>query len=70
MKLNLKNYYHPTPKKYRKIGDALLGTAQFATGLAIVNDSKELAILFMIIGCVGKFLSNLFTEDNAKNTQG
>ena len=45
MKFNIKYYYQPTPAKMRKLGDALLGVSQFATGYAIVNDSKELAIV-------------------------
>jgi len=28
--MNLKNYWAPTPKKWRKIGDALLAVALFA----------------------------------------
>ena len=62
MKFNIKYYYHPTPAKMRKLGDALLGVSQFATVYAVVNDSKELAIAFMILGLVGKFMTNLFAE--------
>ena len=62
MKFNIKYYYQPTPAKMRKLGDALLGVSQFATGYAVVNDSKELAIAFMILGLVGKFITNLFAE--------
>ena len=62
MKFNIKYYYHPTPAKMRKLGDALLGVSQLATGYAVVNDSKELAIAFMILGLVGKFITNLFAE--------
>ena len=62
MKFNIKYYYQHTPAKMRKLGDALLGVSQFATGYAVVNDSKELAIAFMILGLVGKFITNLFAE--------
>ena len=62
MKFSIKYYYHPTPAKMRKLGDALLGVSQFATGYAVVNDSKELAIAFMIIGLAGKFMTNFFAE--------
>jgi hypothetical protein len=63
MKFHYKYYYHPTPAKMRKLGDALLGVSQFATGYAVINDSKELAIAFMVIGLLGKFLTNFYTEN-------
>ena len=62
MKFELKGYYKPTPKKLRKLGDALLGSSQFLTGYAIIMDEKYLAITCIIIGTIGKFLTNFFTE--------
>lgn len=58
----LKNYYKPTPPRLRKIGDALLAASTTATTFSILNDLKYLAIACLVIGCIGKFLSNLFTE--------
>jgi len=56
-------YYSPTPKKWRKLGDALLGVSSTITGYSIYNDMKEVAIAALLLGVVGKFLSNFFTED-------
>ena len=70
----LKNFYKPTPKKWRQIGDAILygcGTIG-ATGLIAFDNLKdvftqgELKIIigaFLIMGFVGKFLTNFFKED-------
>jgi hypothetical protein len=61
--MKLKNYYNPTPAKWRKLGDALLGVSTFITGLAIYEDVKWVALIALFTGVVGKFLSNFFSED-------
>ncbi len=58
------NYWKPTPKKWRKIGDALLATSTFITGAAIIGNYHTLGLIFLIIGAVGKFLTNFFAETN------
>lgn len=74
MKLSLKNYYHPTPKFWRKLGDAILyGCGSIgATGLIAFDELKELFAehelkviieAVLILGFVGKFLTNFFKED-------
>ena len=74
MKL-MKNYYAPTPKKWRRIGDAILavGTAVTAGGLIAFDQlkeiytDKELKIIIGIafaLGVIGKFLTNFFKEDD------
>lgn len=70
----MKNYYKPTPKKWRKIGDAILYGcgAMGASGLIAFDQLKdvfsqrELKVIIggvLIIGFVGKFLTNFFKED-------
>jgi len=58
-----KKYYSPTPKKWRKLGDALLGVSSTITGFAIYEEVKWIAITALAIGVAGKFLSNFFTEE-------
>jgi uncharacterized PurR-regulated membrane protein YhhQ (DUF165 family) len=78
MKL-MKNYYSPTPKKWRKIGDAILavGTAVTAGGLVAFDQlqeiytAKELKIIIGIafaLGVIGKFLTNFFKEEDSNST--
>jgi hypothetical protein len=70
----LKNYYKTTPRKWRKIGDALLASAAIvgAGGLMAFDDlktvysSKELKIIIgitLFIGITGKFLTNFFKDE-------
>lgn len=70
----IKNYYKPTPKKWRQLGDAILAVGVFVTSggllafeqLSKIFDQKELKIIIgvsLILGVVGKFLTNLFKED-------
>lgn len=70
----IKNYYKPTPKKWRKIGDSILYGcgAVGATGLIgfdqlqAVFSQKELKVIIgavLILGFAGKFITNFFKED-------
>lgn len=61
--MKMKNYYQPTPTKWRKLGDALLGVSTTITTFAIMEEMKWIAITALILGVVGKFLSNFFTEE-------
>ena len=56
------NYWHPTPKKWRKLGDALLGVALIGIPADLAG-YKWVGLTMFIIGIVGKFLTNFFTED-------
>lgn len=57
------NYYSPTPKKWRKLGDALLGVSTTITGFAIYEEAKWVAITALVLGVIGKFLTNFFADD-------
>ena len=63
-KFDIKGYFAPTPVLFRKIGDALLGSAQFITGYSIIMDEKWLAFTCVILGTVGKAMTNFFTESH------
>jgi len=60
-----KQYAKPTPAKWRKLGDALLGVSTTITGFAIYEEAKWVAITALVLGVIGKFLTNFFTEDEA-----
>ena len=73
----LKNYYKPTPKKWRKIGDTLLAVSSVLAigGLWQFDNLKDIFTAFEIkamivtsiaLGAVGKFLTNFFKEDDIK----
>ena len=64
MKHLLKKYYEPTPAKWRKIGDSLFVISTAAAAAPIVTGSPVLGTIFFFAGLVGKFLTNLFSEDS------
>ena len=68
MNLKLKNYWEPTPKLFRVIGDTLLSVGSIAATYSIISDMKEIAIACLICSVIGKFMTNLATlgEDTAK----
>ena len=59
----MNNYYKPTPVKWRKIGDALLAASTTITTFAIYDKVEWLAYAALFTGVVGKFLTNLFSEE-------
>ena len=62
----LKNYYKPTPTKWRKLGDALLAVSVTITGFAMYENVQWVALTALITGVIGKFLTNFFKEDGSK----
>lgn len=63
LKCGRSHYYKPTPKKMRKLGDALLALSIFISASTIMMDHKWIALTSVVIGGVGKFITNLFEED-------
>ena len=68
------NYWKPTPKKWRKIGDSLLavstvlsigGLWQFDNlkDVFTPNELKIMIVVSLVLGVIGKFLTNFFVED-------
>jgi hypothetical protein len=56
------NYWKPTPKKWRKIGDGLLGAAgvllYFADKYHLFETHPHLLMAALISCLIGKFLTN------------
>ena len=78
-KLNglLCHYWKPTPKKWRRIGDGLLASASVLAigGLWQFDNLKEiftpteikgLIMTSIVLGVLGKFLTNFFKEDTTE----
>jgi len=63
-KFSVKSYWAPTPNKMRKIGDSLLGVFSITSMSSMFLDNKSLAITSLIIGVVGKVLTNFFAEES------
>lgn len=70
----MKNYWKPTPKKWRKFGDSLLAVATvIAMGgiwqfdnlkdLFTPVELKRMIMASIALGVVGKFLTNFFKEE-------
>ena len=76
----MKNYWNPTPKKWRKLGDALLAVATIIAiggiwqydSLKEIFTQQELKIMIVssiMFGVVGKFLTNFFKEDDKESQE-
>jgi hypothetical protein len=70
-------YWTPTPKKWRKIGDAFLAVSSVLAigGLWQFDNLKDIFTAFEIkamivtsvsLGAIGKFLTNFFIEDDTE----
>lgn len=64
MKFGFKEYWRPTPKKIRKIADSLSAAALAVSAFTFASDYKVVAYIVLAAAFLGKFFSNLFSEDN------
>ena len=67
--MKLSNYYEPTPKKLKKLGDTILiGTASLSAMMmgAPFTDTQKTWIIFglNVVGVLGKMITNLFKEED------
>lgn len=60
-RLKFKNYFAPTPKRLRVLGDSIAAASLFVAGLNI--DHPKLMLACGIAGAVGKFVTNFFTDE-------
>lgn len=72
--MKVSNYYHPTPKAWRKVGDTiLLGCTSLSAMMmgAPLSATQKTWVIFglNVLGVVGKMITNLFKEpaDVAEN---
>jgi hypothetical protein len=59
----LNSYGKPTPKFWRKLGDSVLAAGTVITGYAIAEHTDWLAYTSLGLSVLGKFLTNLFSEE-------
>jgi hypothetical protein len=63
MKFGIKHYWSPTPKSVRKFADSLSAGALAVSSYAFMTDYKVVAYIVLATAFVGKFVSNLFTDE-------
>lgn len=67
--MNIKlNYFAPTPLVWRKIGDSMLAAGTTGATFAYANESHTVAEALMIIAVIGKFMTNMVSVPDVKNT--
>jgi hypothetical protein len=62
-KFGWKSYFNPTPKRFRVAGDSLAAAATFGASIAVLNGHPYAGTVILIIGVVGKFISNFFSDE-------
>ena len=55
-----------TPRALRRLGNALAAMATFGAGLSYYENHPRLAFGFGLTGAIGKFLAELFGEDEPR----
>ena len=63
MKFGIKEYFKPTPKRLRVLGDSLAAAGTFAASVTILNGNPQAGTIIMIVSVAGKFISNFFSEE-------
>ena len=62
-KFGWKHYFAPTPKRLRVLGDSLAAAGTFGATIVILNGHPIAGTIIMIVGVLGKFISNFFTDE-------
>lgn len=63
MKFGWKEYFKPTPKRIRVLGDSLAAAGTFGASIAVLNDKPIIGTCIMVLAVLGKFISNFFAEE-------
>jgi len=59
--MKFKNYFQPTPKRFRVLGDSIAAASLFIAGLNL--DNPKLMLISGVCGAIGKFATNFFAEE-------
>lgn len=59
---NWNNYFKPTPKLFRRIGDSLLVACTFGMGISFFSEKYTLMLVLGVACVVAKFVTNFFKE--------
>lgn len=59
----INNYFKPTPRKWRIIGDTLLIVSTSFSGWEFMSNNQEIGFIFLCIGVLGKIITNFASEN-------
>ena len=60
--MGLKDYFKPTPKLFKRIGNALVATSLFLGGYALIKEETVLMYWVVALGGIGKFTTEFFSS--------
>lgn len=60
----IRAYMKPTPSLMRRIGDGIIVASTTVSTYAIAEEMKYLALCSVLLGAMGKFFTNLFSEED------
>lgn len=63
MKFGWKEYFRPTPKRLRVLGDSLAAGGTLGASIAVLNGHAIAGTTIMVVAVLGKFISNFFSDD-------
>jgi len=66
MQFGIKQYWKPTPKSIRKVADSISAASIAVGAFSFAGDNKTVAVTVLILAGIGKFVSNMFSEDDDK----
>lgn len=66
MKFKWSGYWKPTPKKIRKIADAIVAAATFSGSIVVLNGHPLAGTIIFVLGFIAKVVSNFFQDDKTE----
>jgi len=72
--MKLSNYYEPTPRRLKKLGDTILIGSTTLSAMMMgspFTDTQKTWIIFglNVVGVLGKMITNLFKEEDGEVEQ-
>lgn len=62
-KFGWKYYFKPTPQRVRIWGNSIFAASMTAAGFSFITDHKWLGGSIIVLGFIGKFISNFFADE-------
>lgn len=68
MKFGWKRFFKPTPKRVKVLGNSMVASSLFVASLAMMGNFEKIAMGIAILGALGKFISNFFSDESEQSS--
>lgn len=67
VKFGWKRFFEPTPKRVKVLGNSMAASSLFVASLAMMGNFEKIAMGIAILGAMGKFISQFFSDESEQS---